>query len=105
LEDDVSDEQLSQPIKHDGYRSRRFLASSLFALLILSAATWLSYKSGSSGGAWFTADHWISTVWVVCAILAFGWGLMTVDKAIELIKLIAPLVGQYLKAKFGKAGA
>jgi hypothetical protein len=79
------------PPSHDGWKSRRAIASSLAAGIILVAATILLLVSGLRGGdaaQFFHQDTWIEALWVVATVLGVGWGCMTIDKAIELLRLI-----------------
>ncbi len=84
-----------ETIPHDGWKSRRAIASSVAAGAIFLTATALLLVSGKwSEVPFFPADYWVKALWVEGGILAVGWGLMTVDKGIEVIKLIKGVNGK-----------
>ena len=82
-----------EPLPHDGWRSRRAVASSVAAGAIFSASTGMLVTAGLKGMVFFSADHWLTSLWAVAGVLAVGWGLMTIDKAIEVVKLIKGVNG------------
>jgi len=73
------------PIAHDGWRSRRAIASSVAGLLVFVAATGLLLVSGHwTERPFFSAADWQGAVTTVGVILGVGWGLLSIDKWIEM---------------------
>lgn len=76
------------PLPHDGWRSRKAITGCIAGLLVFIAATIMVVWSGrySEGQAWFAADYWVKSVWVAMAMWGFAFGLLTVDKVLELLR-------------------
>lgn len=94
---------------NDKWRSRAFIFSTLFAVLLVGLASaalvWAGHytpkaaATAAAAGPWFTAVHWLTTVKIASAILAVGWGLVRIDKLLEFGKLLIPIA----RARFGLA--
>ena len=81
-------EQALTPIQHDGWKSRRAIGSAIAAGVIFIAACALLLVSGVwADSPFFSADNWLSALWIVAVILGVGWGLLSIDKVMELKKL------------------
>jgi len=93
-----SDPPNTTPLPHDGWRSRKMIVGCIAALLVFVAASIMAVWSGHySAQQWFVADYWVKSVWVSATILAFAFGLLTAEKALELIKIIVPALGLILR--------
>ena len=95
MSEDEAKTLLETPIPHDGKHSRRWIGSSIAASFVFLVATGLLLFSGHwAEKPFFDQAYWIKSLWVCCGILAFGWGLMTVDKAIEMLRMVLPFIGK-----------
>lgn len=88
-------EEPKKPLPHDGWRSRKAITGCAAGLLVFFAATIMAVWSGRfSAVPWFEADYWVKSVWVAMAMWGFAFGLLTIDKVLELIRIVLPILGQ-----------
>jgi hypothetical protein len=87
----VADEH---PIRHDGWRSRKLWCCVGGALIIWLATCLLFYVSGTSPEPFLDQVYWLYGMILGAVVLLFGLGLLTVDKLLEIIKLIKGVNGK-----------
>lgn len=77
------------PIKHDGWKSRRFVGGSLMTIALLAIVVGVFYVSGGKPKAdqFFSETYFMYGLLLSSVVFMVSQGLLSVDKVLELIKL------------------
>ena len=82
------------PIPTDGWRSRKLIIGTSFAVLLFLVASALLVWSGryTDGAQWFTQTYWLyASIGSIC-LIGLTLGLLTVGTLLEMVKIVIPIL-------------